>query len=210
MTDRSVLHQPQLSDSLLQKSMERIRKMSLQNKIDKQAMGIYDFVTNFKRAKRKAGHPEFTQITTFGEMPGDMVTLVAHPPSSITYKLTVPQDAVLRTAAGLNPKVWNKREGDAVRFSITLRDRNNAQELISKTINPKYSVDDQKWHPMEIPLTQWAGKKVFLSFITQADPSDNSYSWAGWARPHLAHTEEPKPWYFHHDGRGTKKRAINS
>lgn len=206
MTDMSILHQPQLSATLLQKSMERIRRMSLRNKIDKQKTGMYDFVNNFKHAKRKAGHPEFTQITTFGELPGDVVTLVAHPPSSITYKLTMPKDAVLRTAAGLNPEVWNKREGDAVRFIITLKDRDETHELISKTINPKYIAEDQKWHPIEIPLTQWADRKVSVSFITQANPADNSFSWAGWARPHLAHSDDPKPWYFQYGGRGVKRR----
>ena len=207
MTDMSILHQPQISPSLLKKSMDQARRISLQNKIDKQQTGIYDFVNNFKHAKRKAGHPEFTQITIFGEFPGEVVTLVAHPPSSITYKLTLPDDAVLRTAAGLNPEIWNKREGDAVRFSIVLQYRNQKIELTSKTINPKYIAEDQKWHPIEVPLNQWAGRKVSIAFITQAEPSDNSFSWAGWARPHLAHPEDPKLWYFQHGGRGVKQRS---
>jgi hypothetical protein len=84
-----------------------------------------------------------------------------------------------------------------VRFIITLKDRQSTQELFSKSINPKYLVEDQRWHPVEISLSQWAGPKVKLCFATKPDPLDNSFSWAGWARPHLARPDDPKPWYFH-------------
>jgi hypothetical protein len=131
------------------------------------------------------------------------VTIVAHPPSTITYRLTIPEGGVLRTAVGLNPEVWNKREGDAVQFSIALDDGSETQELMSKVINPKYNAEDQKWHPVEVPLDRWAGKKVRLSFITRPDPSDNSYSWAGWARPHIARSSDLKPWYFIYTGSKT-------
>jgi anaerobic magnesium-protoporphyrin IX monomethyl ester cyclase len=203
MTDMSILHQPRISPRLLKKNMNRIRLISLQNKIDKQQIGLYDFVTNFKHAKRETVNREFTQITIFGEFPGDVVTIVAHPPSTITYRLTIPEGGVLRTAVGLNPEVWNKREGDAVRFSIALDDGSETQELMSKVINPKYNAEDQKWHPVEVPLDRWAGKKVRLSFITRPDPSDNSYSWAGWARPHIARSSDLKPWYFIYTGSKT-------
>jgi hypothetical protein len=92
--------------------------------------------------------------------------------------------------------VWNKRKGDAVRFVISLKHRGKKRELLSKSINPKFNAEDQKWHPVEIPMDEWAGKKVTLSFVTQADPFDNSYSWAGWARPHLVRAGDPKPWYL--------------
>lgn len=201
MTDMSILRQPRISPKLLRKSMYRVRRMSLRYMIDKQETGIFDFTTNFKHARRQAPIREFIQLTIFGEYPGEVVVLAEHPPSKCTYALVIPENAVLRTAVGLNPEVWNKRQGDAVRFSVVISDAGTTQELIAKTINPKYIEEDQGWHPIEIPLQNWAGKKVKLSFITQADPSDNTFSWAGWARPHIARATDPEPWYFVYTGR---------
>jgi anaerobic magnesium-protoporphyrin IX monomethyl ester cyclase len=195
-TDGSVLNQPQLSQEVIRQGKKEIREIVLKNKIEKQQVGIYDFIVHLDQAKKKAGHPEFIQMTVYGDYFNAVVTLNAHPFSSVSYKLMIPENAVLRTALGLNPDVWNKREGDAVRFIISLKYRGKKYELLSKSINPKFNVEDQKWHPVEIPLNEWAGKKVTLSFVTQADPYDNSYSWAGWARPHLAHAGDPKDWYL--------------
>jgi anaerobic magnesium-protoporphyrin IX monomethyl ester cyclase len=196
LSDDSVLNQPQLPQQVIRQAKRAIRDISLRDKIEKQPLGIYDFVINLDKARIKAPNREFVQATVFGEYYNYVVTLVCHPPALITYKLSVPENVVLRTAIGLNQEIWNKRQGDAVRFTITLKCGRQKRELFSKSINPKYLVEDQRWHPLEIPLTEWAGKKVELCFQTEPDPRDNSHSWAGWARPHLARLDDPKPWYF--------------
>ncbi len=195
-TDESVLDQPQLPQKVVRKAKKAIRDIVLANKIEKQQTGWYDFIVNLPKAKKKAGHPEFIQPTVFGDYFNAVVTLAAHPPSLISYKLTVPDGAVLRSALGLNPEVWDKREGDGVLFTIRIKHRGDERELFTKTINPKYSVEDQRWHPVEISLQEWAGEKVTLSFVTRPDPASNAFSWAGWARPHLAQPDDPQPWYF--------------
>jgi len=195
-TNGSVLNQPQLPQEVIRQGKKEIRQIVIRNKIEKQQVGLYDFIAHLKEAQRRAGHPEFIQPTVYGDYYNAVVTLNAHPFSSISYKLLIPENAVLRTALGLNPDVWGKQEGDAVRFVITIKSRGKVKELLSKSINPKFNVEEQKWHPVEIPLDEWSGRKVTLSFVTQADPSDNSFSWAGWARPHLARITDPKPWFL--------------
>lgn len=113
-----------------------------------------------------------------------------HPPASgksyISYNLTVPKNAHLQFGIGLDPKVWSPNKGDGVLFEIYLNpsDTEETFQLFSKYIDPKNNVSDRKWHDFKIDLSEWEGKEVTLSFVTECG-KNSVYDWSGWGNPRI-------------------------
>jgi tetratricopeptide (TPR) repeat protein len=110
-----------------------------------------------------------------------------HAPSSVTYRLTVPENANLSFALALAPEVWSFGKGDGTQFDVKLQDaEGTSYRLFSEYIDPKNILDHRCWHLREIDLSMWAGQTVDLTFITHPGPNDDSrYDWAGWAEPRI-------------------------
>jgi hypothetical protein len=112
--------------------------------------------------------------------------LFQHPPSKITYKLTVPDNSSLSFGIALNPEVWSADKGDGVIFEILAKDDKEERKLFSKYIDPKNKIEDRKWYDERIDLSKYEGEEVLLTFITSPGPSNNTdHDWAGWGDPKL-------------------------
>lgn len=110
-----------------------------------------------------------------------------HAPSSVTYRLTVPEDTSLTFALALAPEVWSFGKGDGTQFEIEIQDAaGTVYRLFSEYIDPKNILDHRQWHSREIDLSVWGGQTVDLTFVTRPGPNDDSrYDWAGWGEPRI-------------------------
>lgn len=107
-----------------------------------------------------------------------------HPPSTISHELIVPQNAYLRGAAALDPQVWSPDKGDGVVFQVLLLDEEGEHSIFYREIDPKNKPEDRRWHDFEVDLSQYAGSRVTIRFLTYPMQS-NDWDWAIWGAPVL-------------------------
>lgn len=115
--------------------------------------------------------------------------LYEHPPESgkeeIIYQVDVPEAGALRFAIAISPDVWTPEMGDGSSFQIYISETQtgeNGQFVIVRYINPKLNPSDRRWRNYLVDLSPWAGKSVYLNFITESGPNgDWTFDWAGWA-----------------------------
>ncbi len=139
------------------------------------------FIENLNKATIETSQKEGVTPLIFNINGDSRVTLFEHPPSEITYKLTVPENSSLIFGIALNPEIWSTDKGDGVIFEILVKDGKEERKLFSKYIDPKNKIEDRKWHDERIDLSEYKGKEVLLTFITSPGPSNNTnYDWAGW------------------------------
>ncbi len=144
------------------------------------------FIENLNKATIETPKKEGVTPQIFNINGDSRVTLFEHPPSKITYKLTVPENSSLTFGIALNPEIWSSDKGDGVIFEILMKDGMEERKLFSKYIDPKNKVEDRKWHDERIDLSEYKGKEVLLTFITSPGPSNNTnYDWAGWSFPKI-------------------------
>jgi O-antigen ligase len=119
--------------------------------------------------------------------------LYQHPPESgkqeVIYGTVVPTSGALRFAIALSPQVWSPQKGDGVSFQVYVADAATPQEgqlVFTRYINPKFNITDRRWRNFLVDLSDWDGKEVHLSLLTDAGKAgDWSFDWAGWAEPQL-------------------------
>lgn len=112
--------------------------------------------------------------------------LFAHPPSSVSYTISVPTNSWLQFAPILSPEVWQPSKGDGVQFDIYIDDGHNHQSVFSKYVDPKNLLADRKWHDQQVDISRWAGQTITITFATGPGPNgDDHYDWAGWGEPRL-------------------------
>jgi len=146
----------------------------------------YNFMKNLDKAINKPPWGEQVSFEVFNIYEDSRVTLFEHPPSKITYKLTVPYNASLSFGIALNPEVWNADKGDGVIFEILAKDGKEERKLFSKYIDPKNKIEDRKWHDEVVGLSKYGGKEISLSFVTTPGfNNNNDFDWAGWGDPKL-------------------------
>jgi len=124
---------------------------------------------------------------------GDVLLL--HPPSRVTYDLYLPEDpTVFRTRIAMVPDSW-EWGGDGSTFVIQLRSEDgNMNELLRQHISNELA--ERYWHPVEIPLGNYAGQRVSLTLQTESGPvGSDTGDWAIWDRPGIWwETETPFSW----------------
>lgn len=160
---------------------------------------IFDLLDLFDRGQ---AHVESNALeppsrTSFGMPPnnyeGDVLLL--HPPGRVTFELTLPEDpVVLRTRIAMVPDSW-EWGGDGSTFVIEVEtDEGNVAELFRQHISNEAS--DRHWHPVEIPLSNYAGQRVSLTLQTEPGPvGSDTGDWAIWDRPGIWwETETPLAW----------------
>lgn len=147
-----------------------------------------DLVTQFDAAEKRSNLPllkafEIRDLTVNGET---KKSIFMHPTSRLTWRVTVPDDAVLRTWISLAPDAWSK-EGDGVLFRIGVSDGSRYQPLATEYINPFTEQSDRRWRPITIDLSWYGGRQVDLIFNTNSSPEskgDNpANDWAYWGAP---------------------------
>ena len=146
----------------------------------------YFFIRNLNNAIIDTPKNNWVVINSFNINNDIRPVLFEHPPSQITYKLTLPKRVSLSFGIALNPKTWSADKGDGVLFELYMRDGSISERVFSKYIDPKHNVADRKWHDEVVDLSKYGGKEVSLSFVTTPGFNNNTnFDWAGWSNPTL-------------------------
>lgn len=117
-----------------------------------------------------------------------MRAITQHPPSQITWMMTVPAQARLQTSLLIDPGAW-VLPGDGVVFRIGLSMGGRYTELLMRHLDPGRIPDHRHWMPIDLDLSQYAGRTIDLVFKTEGSlprrPTDYRYDWALWGAPRL-------------------------
>ena len=106
----------------------------------------------------------------------------------VSYNTMIPINSSLTFSIGMDERTWSSDKGDGVLFEIyiNINDTKSDYTIFSKYIDPKNNVSDRKWHDFEIPLNNYAGENVTISFVTSPGPkNDCAYDWAYWGEPRI-------------------------
>ena len=112
----------------------------------------------------------------------------AEPPTRITWKVRIPEDAWLRVNVGLKPEAWTA-EGDGVLFYVGASDGRTYEDLFKQVVNPFNHPGDRKWIPVMVDLSSYAGEEIELHFNTRVSaerkPADGRNDFAVWGAPEI-------------------------
>jgi hypothetical protein len=139
----------------------------------------YDLVQHLSDAKIESakGVPVNVQTVEIQSVPRHVI--FAHPPSKITYNLTVEPGSSLAFAIGILPAAWDKIP-QGVKFDIDVVCDGVTESLFSRVLMPKRNVGDRGWHNFILPLEKYSGKTVSLVLSTSGSGDDLSYCWSAW------------------------------
>jgi len=109
-------------------------------------------------------------------------------PSVMSWRLTVPAHARLRTSLALDPDAWD-RSGDGVVFLVRAVHGGATTALLTRTVDPRHVPADRQWIPIDVDLSRFAGQSIALELVTEASlpgrPQDAGYDWAVWGAPRI-------------------------
>lgn len=129
-----------------------------------------DLLRQFDTASKRPAEPPPGEVFELAEVTINGVTkrAIRTPATSrMTWKVTVPVDASLRTWLALQPEVWDK-PGDGVLFRIGVSDGNSYEELLNQHVNPQSARGDRQWVPVSVDLAAFGGRSVEIIFNTNA------------------------------------------
>jgi len=108
------------------------------------------------------------------------------PPTRITWKVRVPDNAWLRVMVGMKPESWTA-EGDGVLFFVVVSDGRASEKLFEQTVSPFDHPGDRKWIPVMVDLSPYAGEDVTVHFNTRssAKGDDSRNDLAVWGAPEI-------------------------
>ncbi len=110
--------------------------------------------------------------------------LFAHPPSQLTYRLTIASKAIFRVFVALKPDVWGKNPG-GVEFNVTIEDSNNGRSIRKKILShPTRFILHRRWTELCFKLDDFEGHDVDITISTTI-PQETTpdYAWAVWGDP---------------------------
>jgi len=140
---------------------------------------VYDFVRNLSEAKIESakGIPVQPQTVEIQSTPRRVI--FAHPPSRITFTVSVVQGSSLVFAIGILPAAWDKIL-QGVKFDIEVVCDGVKENIFSRVLQPRRNIGDKGWHNFIVPLKKFSGKTVSLVFSTSGSGDDLSYGWSAW------------------------------
>ncbi len=116
------------------------------------------------------------------------IAITPLPGSRMIWRLRIPDDAWLRVAVGLKPEAWTQ-EGNGVLFMVGVSDGRTFEPLFTQHVNPYGNKADQRWIPVMVDLSSYAGEEVQVIFNTYASPagkpSDDRNDLAVWGAPEI-------------------------
>jgi hypothetical protein len=95
----------------------------------------------------------------------------ATPPTRITWKVTIPDNAWLRVSMGTKEESWTQ-EGNGAYFLVGVSDGQRFDELFTEHVNPFVNPGDRKWIPVWVDISAYSGEEVELIFNTRNGPPE--------------------------------------
>ena len=111
----------------------------------------------------------------------------ATPPTRLTWKVRIPEDAWLRVHVGMKPETW-AAEGDGALFYVVISDGRSDEKLFEQYVNPFANPGERKWIPVMVDLSQYAGEEMNIIFNTRngkGDRQDLNNDFAVWGAPEI-------------------------
>ena len=153
----------------------------------------FDFYQEFEQAEKTASYlasfPELLAPTQYPSATGSLPAILAHPESTITYRVKIEADSILAVGMGLLPECWDK-PGKGVRYKISVQTAREKKVLLEDWLDPQNKPEDRKMLIREISLKEYAGQTVSLLFNTSGRTPEVKFSWSCWVSPQLA---TPRP-----------------
>lgn len=119
------------------------------------------------------------------------VNAIFSPPKTVLrYALKIPEAGVLDFGYGLMQESW-RTKGDGVQFHIDIKAGDKEERLFDANVNPFKRVDHRKVFKEKLDLSDYANKKVEISFITERNNgilNDLSY----WCNPCIYSQRDPQ------------------
>jgi len=140
---------------------------------------VYNFVQNLNTAKIDCPPtiPVREQVIQVNSTPRKII--FAHPPSKITYDITLETGSSLAFAIGILPEAWDKIS-QGIKFDVGVSAEGENENIFSRVLQPKRNIGDRGWHNFLIPLEKYSGKSISITFNTSGSGNDLSYGWAAW------------------------------
>lgn len=102
--------------------------------------------------------------------------------------ITISPNSKLKFSIAMNEASWTKNT-DGVIFKIIVEHNQTARKLFQVRLNPKENIEDRGWKDYTVDLSNYAGEKVKIYFITNPG-SNNAYDWSYWGQPLLVATRK--------------------
>ncbi len=185
-----VLDLPTISRDRLRELHKEFMALSHQLEAEKTARGYADLTALFDKAEVRPGGPDYVatwRVRVAGE---DRLSVLLHPPSSITYRVKVEPDSALRFGMAFSEDSWTK-PGGGTTFIVKIKTRMRKEKVVfEETIDPKREASHRKWLDREVDLARFANKNALLTLETVAPGGDNQFCPAFWGRPRLERKKE--------------------
>jgi len=147
---------------------------------------VIDLMSALQSAERRSASPAADVFAVRDEeIAGETKRAIyVYPATRITWQVTLPQDAWLRTFVGVDAKAWDK-DGDGVLFFIGVSHDGRYDTLFEQRLDPHASRADRRWVRVVLDLSEYSGKKVNLIFNTRTSlkGDDPRNDFAYWGEP---------------------------
>jgi hypothetical protein len=148
-----------------------------------------DLIEQLPNAAKQPAGAAFTllDVTINGET---HKAIDVDPPTRLTWKVRIPEDAWLRVHVGMKPESW-AGEGDGVLFYVVASDGRSDEKLFEQYVNPFRNQGERKWIPVMVDLSQYAGEEMSIIFNTRSSPpanpprDDDRNDFAVWGAPEI-------------------------
>jgi len=111
--------------------------------------------------------------------------------SVLSTEVEVPEGARLRTEVGVHAKHWFRVPPAKVTFSVWAVDADERTLLATRTINPQADARDRRWHPIDVDLAPWSGRRIGIDLTAETDrPEGERLEMGGFATPRLVNPKE--------------------
>jgi hypothetical protein len=126
-------------------------------------------------------------------------TIWSEPPALLVYRqIHLPPGVIhFRCRIAIHPHVWPEGNADGAEFVLEVRPDDGAATTASRRVwstdvDPFHHSEQRAWLPVDVDLSEFAGKTVDLILKNGAGPANNDYAdWCLWADPELVQLAAP-------------------
>lgn len=149
---------------------------------------VLDLIDAFPSAQAQPAPTIPIELQTY-EVPGEppYPVIFMHPEGRLTYTVAIPtgSPACFRADLAINPQSWGWGS-DGVTYALDVNGERVFEYLLGNTPT------DQRWHPILVDLSAYAGQTVALTLSTGPGPGiDFTGDQAGWGQPRIMRAPGP-------------------
>ena len=106
-------------------------------------------------------------------------------PARLAFDVEVAPGARFTAAVGMDTEEGWQHPGDGMRFAVEV----DGERVWERTLAAPTEVSHRGWHPLEVDLAPWAGRRVRLELVTES-LDDDAHDVGGWSHPLVRRTVE--------------------